>query len=138
MDKLSLFARPTQMGKSTLFSLAEKVYSKTETASDAAKIIPENRRNAGYVLRFNFLEVTCAMTPSTWQENLRRIDLALLGYIKSTVSRYTRFYHQELEPFFTEPDAAERAQAEDYLQCLANAIADYSRSNRTSEFFSQA
>ena len=57
MAKLAIFTRPTQMGKSTLLSLAEKVYSKNETAPDiAAVVIPEDQRNAGYVLRLNFLE----------------------------------------------------------------------------------
>jgi hypothetical protein len=41
MSKLTLFTRPSQMGKSTLLSIAEMVYSKTEISpTNVAKNIP--------------------------------------------------------------------------------------------------
>jgi len=134
MAKLSLFTRPTQMGKSTLFSLAEKVYSKTETAPDvAAAIVLENERNAGFVLRFDFLQVSAVtMAELTWTENLKQIDLNLLEYVKECVHELLRYDAPELRQHFIEPDA--NATAGKYLRSLVNAVARYSKTNQTDEF----
>ena len=135
MDNLSvLFTRPTQMGKSTLFSLAEKVYSKTEKAPGISTgIIPDDERNARFVLRLCFLEISIARTTSPWQTDLARIDSALLEYIKRSVSRYLR-RNPELQQFFTAPND-QVALAGDYLQSLSHAIEEYSTTNVRKEGF---
>ena len=133
MAKLTLFTRPTQMGKSTLLSLAEKVYSKNETAPEiASEVIPEDQRNTGYVLRLNFLDFPSPTTLSTWQENLRRIDLEFLEYIKECVTDFLEF-NPELKSYFVEPTGETHAGL--YLRRLATAVKKKSKVNKTNEFF---
>ena len=101
MAKLTLFAHPSPMGKFRLVSLAERVYSKNETAPEiAAEISPEDQRNAGLVLRFNLLAVLSplTLTQPTWQENLSRIDLEFLECIQECVSRFHRFKPKLMHP----------------------------------------
>ena len=132
MKKLSVFTRPTQLGKSTLLSLAEMVYSKKKTAPpEVAKNIPAQERNAAYVVQFDFLNVDIT-TNNSWQEDLRRIDSSLFHYIKHTVEMFVTIINKELERYFVSPHAT--ASAGVYLRHLAEAVAAYSATNGTDEF----
>ena len=132
MDKLTLFTRPTQMGKSTLLSLAEMVFDKNESAPpDVAKGVPRNERNAGYVILFDFLAVAVARTHRGWKEDLSRIDGFFFEFIKKSVRRFLRA-HEELQPHFEAPAANEPAGH--HLHELALAVKTYSKTNKTEEF----
>ena len=124
MRKTSLFTRPTQLGKSTLLSLAEMVYSKRKIAPPhVARTVPNEQRNAGYVIRFDFLEVVWSwMDDLSWQENLKRIDSAFSRRIKRNVANFLNL-NPELKEFYTEP--ASDGQAGEHLLELSTAVVNY-------------
>lgn len=137
LSRLTLFTRPTQLGKSTFLALAELVYSKKERApSNIANSIPESQRNAGYVIRFDFLKVIFPRTDRSWQEDLRSIDSKLLIYIKHSITRYLN-KNKELQAYYVDYDCESEGEirAGDYLDRLSEAVTDYSEGHGTAEFF---
>ena len=134
MDKLSLFTRPTQLGKSTFLSLAELVYGKKKKApSEVAKSVAAQERNAGYVVKFDFLLVSVFMDSTDWKENLRLTDDSFFTHIKRTVELFIRM-NNELRDHFVSPLQNTSVCAGDYLQALTEAVALYSDINGTDDF----
>lgn len=132
MAKTTLFTRPTQMGKTTLLSVAEMVYSKKSTTplKAAAIDIPETQRNAAYVVKFDFLRVSITYN-SNWRDELRANDASLLRYIKYTVLNFvTR--NDELKKYFMTPESG--ALAGEYLTNLAEAVEGYAEASATGTF----
>lgn len=123
MNKLSLFTRPTQLGKSTFFSLAELVYSKTKEApSEVAKNIDKKERNAGYVVTFDLLSVAVVSMPTDWKDDLLATDRSFFKKVKQTVERFIR-NNKELQEHFIAPEMSEQL-AGDYLEALGQAVSD--------------
>lgn len=134
LSKLTLFTRPTQLGKTTFLALGELVYSKTETAPTNIAIgIPESQRNKGYAIQFDFLKVhtTDSIGDVGWKAYLKAIDLAFFEYIKWQISDFLD-YHQELQPYFKPYETG--GTAGDYLNFLSNAVFKFSKINHTNEF----
>lgn len=131
-SKLTLFTRPTQLGKSTLLALAELVYSKKQKAPDnIATNVPPDRRNAGFVIRFDFLNVLYGNTTQSWQKDLKNIDAALCKYVKECFSEFIK-KHGELREHLPEQEAAPLAG--DYVRWLTMAVEAYAEQNQSTEF----
>ena len=133
--KLSLFTRPTQLGKSTFLSLAEMVYSKDKNSpAEIAKHVADEERNAGYVIKFDFLRVVVSMDSSKdWKENLRQTDKYFLTAIKNTVDYFIRM-KRDLREYFKSPPEDDSVNAGDYLMALAEAVNLHSTETRTEDF----
>mmetsp|Transcript_14029 Transcript_14029/g.21417 ORF Transcript_14029/g.21417 Transcript_14029/m.21417 type:complete len:235 (+) Transcript_14029:233-937(+) len=135
MSKLTLFTRPTQLGKSTFLALAELVDSKGEKSpTNIAKNVPEDHRNAGYVIRFDFLKVFFPRTNRSWHEDLTSIDSKFLSYIKRSITRYLK-KNKELKAYYIDLESESELLAGDYLDRLSEAVKDYSEEQGTKEFF---
>lgn len=89
-DNALCFTRPMQLGKSVLFSLANEMYSKSETSnvdSDNLGYSPgEDDRNKWFVLRVNFGAVRrLSHEEQDWEQECRALDQETEKEIKFSV-----------------------------------------------------
>lgn len=90
-DNAIVFTRPTQLGKTTLFSLADELFSVNKTSNvdgDLQYSPGEADRNKWFVLRLNFGVVSLEIDDdekATWEDNCRSIDKATASVIKERV-----------------------------------------------------
>jgi hypothetical protein len=79
-SRQTLFTRPTQMGKSTLLSLANMVYNRNATAPQSLASVT-NDANSYFVFHVDFLLVAEGTATSTVRDRSIAIDAAFLGHI---------------------------------------------------------
>ena len=90
-DNAIVFTRPMQLGKTTLFSLADELFSvnKTSNVDGDLRYSPgEADRNKWFVLRLDFGVVSAEIEDdekATWEDNCRSIDKATASAIKHKV-----------------------------------------------------
>jgi hypothetical protein len=90
-----------QLGKTTLFSLAELVFSKNKKCPDGLKYEPpEDLKNACFVLRVDFgaVNADCEGT-KTWEEVGRKLDRSAYMEIKRAINKFLN-EHEDVEKVF--------------------------------------
>jgi hypothetical protein len=105
--KAAIFLRPMQLGKTSLFTLAELVYSKRKTAPTNLKLhLPPEEKNSSFVLRIDFGNVSAA-TNSDWKFRAADFDKAARRKVEVAVERLISDH--DLRPLgnATEPSAGD-------------------------------
>ncbi len=75
----ALFLRPMQLGKTSLSSLAELIFSRAKKAPTFLNWRPlEKAQNSWFVLRFDFGACSGLSNPSSWQEDAEAYDQSVL------------------------------------------------------------
>jgi hypothetical protein len=117
-----VITRPMQMGKTTLFSLAEQVYSKSLTAPTGLEYDCPTK-NTWYVLRVDFGAVHASFDDAdTWVQTARKYDSQALDSIRGAILSLVGT-HDEIERKFDRSGSFTQLGASTLLQRLALAIA---------------
>jgi hypothetical protein len=89
-----VFARPMQLGKTTLFSLAELLFSKSSTAPAGLAYDPP-MKNTWYVLRVDFGDVNASQDETeTWEDIARKYDTSALETIRYSIEAFLQTYEE--------------------------------------------
>lgn len=121
----ALFLRPTQMGKSSFFALANRLYNKKLDPAQRPQVqFLSNVANTNtmYVFDLDFLLVG--------GNTLEAIDASIKRRVQQGVAEFVN-QNKEIHPFYLEPH--EEALCGEYLERLAIAVADYGSSTAESK-----
>jgi hypothetical protein len=90
-SKAIVFTRPMQLGKTTLFSLAEELFSKNKVAPNCPlRYMPVDKdKNKWFVLYLDFGSVSCGGSDD-WQVLGKELDEEARGVISRAVHRLLR------------------------------------------------
>lgn len=113
-----LFLRPTQMGKTSLLTLADMMYNKRSTQCPAVEFQPPDARSM-FVLSVDFLRVDAVGDASA-------VDDSVKGCVVNAVNIFLQNY-PELQDHYKEPMTG--AGAGTYLEAAAEAVANYGLSD---------
>ena len=88
------FSRPTQLGKSTFFTLADWFYNKKKTAPSHLKYkAPDHLKNKCYVLSVDFGAVGSSTSSTTgWQDQASKYDKSVREQVQRAILRFLHEY----------------------------------------------
>jgi hypothetical protein len=92
----AIFLRPMQLGKTSLFTLAELVFSKGKQAPDVLEydwLVSEQTLNSSYVLRVDFGGVQADMYGDDWKKGCASFDKSVRQVVHDAVENLMRKHH---------------------------------------------
>ena len=127
----ALFLRPTQMGKTSLLTLANMIYNKKNTIQlhPAVQFQPPDAKSM-FVLGIDFLRVDTTTAVGN-DDDARVVDVGVRNCVASSVNNFLLNY-PELRDHYREPRDTD-ADAGVYLEAAAEAVANYGLSESVRE-----
>lgn len=118
----ALFLRPTQMGKTSLLTLANVIYNKNDSQELTVAFQPHDAKSM-FVLSIDFLEVAGAGDAQT-------VDGEVRECVKSSVNDFLTL-NPELQKHYDEPTGA--PSCDKYIVAAAKAVSAYGLSKEVNE-----